>query len=112
VITSPRLLNLPLLLIANKQDTPTALAVNEVRESFEAFQRASLAAAAGEGPSSAGIMKDGQGERQSMALDIGGEGRDELAKMERMATLDVLGMSALTGCVLPCSCSFYGRTSV
>ncbi|KAJ9107599.1 hypothetical protein QFC21_001058 [Naganishia friedmannii] len=98
VITSPRLLNLPLLLIANKQDTPTALAVNEVRESFEAFQRAALAAAAGDGPSSARTTDGEAGrERQSMALDVAGEGRDELAKMERMATLDVLGMSALTG---------------
>lgn len=71
-----------------------------MRESFEAFQRASLAAAAGDGPPSAGIIDGESGERQSVALDSGnGEGRDELAKMERMATLDVLGMSALTGYV-------------
>ncbi|KAI5455347.1 ADP-ribosylation factor protein 3 [Naganishia albida] len=81
VITSPRLLNLPLLLVVNKQDQPSALSVAEVRESFEAFQRAALE---GDAASSAG-EKDGAG------------GAEGLIKAERVATLDVLGMSALTG---------------
>jgi ADP-ribosylation factor related protein 1 len=76
VITSPRLLNLPLLLVVNKQDQPSALSVAEVRESFEAFQRAALEADA-----------------------AAGEKEDGMIKAERVATLDVLGMSALTGYV-------------
>lgn len=59
----------------NKQDQPSALSVAEVRESFEAFQRAALEA------------------------DAAGEKVDGEMKAERVATLDVLGMSALTGYV-------------
>jgi ADP-ribosylation factor related protein 1 len=66
---------LPLLLVVNKQDQPSALSVAEVRESFEAFQRAALEA------------------------DAAGEKVDGEMKAERVATLDVLGMSALTGYV-------------
>jgi signal recognition particle receptor subunit beta len=40
VLNSPRLLNLPLLLLANKQDSPTSLSVSEIRESFDAWTRA------------------------------------------------------------------------
>lgn len=88
MITSPRLLNLPLLLIVNKQDAPSALSVSEVRESFEAFQRAALADIAAGDEEQGGLKGEGDG---------GGKGVDELAKAERVATLDVLGMSALTG---------------
>jgi ADP-ribosylation factor related protein 1 len=89
VITSPRLLNLPLLLIVNKQDAPSALSVSEVRESFEAFQRAALADLAAGDEEQGGVKGESEG----------GKGVDELAKAERVATLDVLGMSALTGLV-------------
>lgn len=73
VLTSPRLLHLPLLLLANKQDKASSLTVSEIREAFEAWLRA--------------------------------RPRDELAvepdhdRAERMASLDVMGASALEGWV-------------
>ncbi|EJT46971.1 hypothetical protein A1Q2_02019 [Trichosporon asahii var. asahii CBS 8904] len=86
VITSPRLLNLPLLLLANKQDKDTSLTVAEIRESFEAWQRARPGKedeeAAAPGPSS-----------EARAADV----VDADAKRERLASLDVLGVSALEG---------------
>lgn len=77
VLKSPRLLNLPLLLVANKQDSPSCLSVAEIRESFEAWSRASRA-------------KE-EGEEGANGWDDGG------AKDERMASLDVMGISALEG---------------
>lgn len=86
VIVSPRLLNLPLLLLANKQDKDTSLTVAEIRESFEAWQRARPGKedeeAAASGPSS-----------EARAADV----VDGDAKRERLASLDVLGVSALEG---------------
>ncbi|BEI98994.1 hypothetical protein CcaverHIS631_0400370 [Cutaneotrichosporon cavernicola] len=80
VLNSPRLLNLPLLLLANKQDKDTSLTVAEVRESFDAWQRARPErAAVPDSPLSATI-----------------ELPDE-DKAQRMASLDVLGGSALEG---------------
>ncbi|OCF58065.1 arf/Sar family protein [Kwoniella mangroviensis CBS 10435] len=72
VLNSPRLLNLPLLLLANKQDSPTSLSVAEIRESFDAWQRA----------------------RSNRETDEEDKPKD---KDERMASLDVMGVSALEG---------------
>nr|ODN87330.1 arf/Sar family protein [Cryptococcus depauperatus CBS 7841]ODN87768.1 arf/Sar family protein [Cryptococcus depauperatus CBS 7855] len=77
VLNSPRLLNLPLLLLANKQDSPTSLSVAEIRESFEAWQRS--------------LSNRESDTRKSNEWDDGG------AKAERMASLDVMGASALEG---------------
>ena len=86
VLNSPRLLNLPLLLLANKQDNPTSLSVSEIRESFEAWHRARQ---------SKGHVEEEEGEqggkKPSTRWDDGG------AKEERMASLDVMGVSALKG---------------
>ena len=77
VLNSPRLLNMPLLLVANKQDSPSCLSVAEIRESFEAWSRASQ------------VKEEGQ--QEASGWDDGG------AKDERMASLDVMGISALEG---------------
>jgi ADP-ribosylation factor related protein 1 len=77
VLKSPRLLNLPLLLCANKQDSPTSLSVEEIRGSFDAWTRAK--------------QSDGGEEGEGEGWDDGG------AKDERLASLDVMGVSALEG---------------
>ena len=89
MLNSPRLLNLPLLLLANKQDAATSLSVSEIREGFDAWQRARSSERRDGG--SPGL---GEGERErGKAWDDGG------AKEERMASLDVMGVSALEGWV-------------
>ncbi|GMK58580.1 hypothetical protein CspeluHIS016_0600220 [Cutaneotrichosporon spelunceum] len=80
VLNSPRLLNLPLLLLANKQDKDTSLTVAEVRESHDAWQRAR--------PERAPVPDS----PQSHTIDLPDED-----KAQRMASLDVLGVSALEG---------------
>ncbi|ODN80641.1 hypothetical protein, variant 1 [Cryptococcus amylolentus CBS 6039] len=103
VLNSPRLLNLPLLLLANKQDSPTSLSVAEIREAFDAWQRSRshrnghdenqiLSKDKGKGKAISQGEEAGHLERVSEALpDDGG------AKDERMASLDVMGASALEG---------------
>lgn len=80
MLNSPRLLNLPLLLLANKQDSPTSLSVAEIRESFDAWGRARQTSGREEGET-------------AEEWDDGG------AKNERLASLDVMGVSALEGSV-------------
>lgn len=82
VLNSPRLLNLPLLLLANKQDKDTSLTVAEVRESFDAWQRAR--------PERASVPDSPQ---------LGTAELPDEDRAQRMASLDVLGVSALEGCV-------------
>ncbi|KAL1409540.1 ADP-ribosylation factor protein 3 [Vanrija albida] len=89
VINSPRLLHLPLLLLANKQDKSSSLSVAEIRESFDAWQRSRPKA-------------DEDAEPESPTDETGGSraaaaGIDAEAKAERMASLDVMGVSALEG---------------
>ncbi|WVN90490.1 uncharacterized protein L203_105726 [Cryptococcus depauperatus CBS 7841] len=95
VLNSPRLLNLPLLLLANKQDSPTSLSVAEIRESFEAWQRSLSNRESDSSPKAAEYKGKGQqletSARKSNEWDDGG------AKAERMASLDVMGASALEG---------------
>lgn len=101
VLNSPRLLNLPLLLLANKQDSPTSLSVSEIRESFDAWQRAH--------PERRRAQREAEAEAESGDGDTKGKGKgkaketdegpwhDDGAVEERMASLDVLGVSALEG---------------
>lgn len=95
VLNSPRLLNLPLLLLANKQDSPTSLSVAEIRESFDAWYRAGLSSRRSdhEGDKASRSDEEGKGveRNQHAKWDDGG------AKEERMASLDVMGISALQG---------------
>lgn len=82
VLAHPQILDVPLLLLANKQDAPNSLSVNDVRASYEAWwqtRRADGEEVAEPGQIGAGmIMGDDQ----------------------RAASLDVMGVSALEGYVL------------
>lgn len=78
VLSAPKILNVPLLLLANKQDSPESLSVEEIRENYEQWY---------------------QGKKDSMRR-IYGEHADQL--QERFASLDVMGVSALEGLVLAC----------
>ena len=99
VLNSPRLLNLPLLLLANKQDSPTSLSVQEIRESFDAWTRAHperRRAALDENQEAIGDVEGdikGKGKEVERADGWDNDGAVE----ERMASLDVLGVSALEG---------------
>ena len=79
VLTSPQILGVPLLLLANKQDSPNSLSVEEIREHYEEWYRA----------------------KQDSARRVPryGEEPNEEQRRERIASLDVMGISALEGCV-------------
>ncbi|WWD08879.1 hypothetical protein V865_006993 [Kwoniella europaea PYCC6329] len=110
VLNSPRLLNLPLLLLANKQDSPTSLSVAEIRESFDAWQRARSNRETDEedkpkdkGKGKAKALAENQEGDHNQAGTNGQQPREDKqwddggAKDERMASLDVMGVSALEG---------------
>jgi len=69
VLSSPKILHLPLLLLANKQDSPDALTVEDIRENYEDWW---------------------QRRHQSGAWE-------QEDQPERVASLDVMGVSALDG---------------
>ena len=92
VLNSPRLLNLPLLLLANKQDNPTSLSVSEIRESFEAWNRSKQSKKQIESQ-----IEEEQEEEEGNVVDTSSNWDDGGAKEERMASLDVMGVSALEG---------------
>jgi len=77
VLSSPQILNVPLLLLANKQDSPDSLSATEIRHDYEEWD---------------------QRRRESARRRFG---EDEDAEMERkrqrIASLDVMGVSALDG---------------
>lgn len=77
VLSAPQILNIPLLLLANKQDSPDSLSATEIRHDYEAWDR----------------------HRRECARRRFGE--DEEAELERrrqrIASLDVMGISALDG---------------
>ena len=79
VLSSPQILNVPLLLLANKQDSPESLSATEIRHDYEEWD---------------------QRRRESARRRFG---EDEDVEMERrrqrIASLDVMGVSALDGCV-------------
>lgn len=70
MLSSPQILHVPLLLLANKQDAPDALSVEDIREHYEDWW---------------------QRRNQS--------GWDQNDGQERVASLDVMGVSALEGLV-------------
>lgn len=101
VLNSPRLLNLPLLLLANKQDNPTSLSVAEIRESFDAWQRARQSREA-EAREAAQNKANGKGKGRAVDVETEEGGvksgpTDKGARDERVASLDVMGASALEG---------------
>jgi ADP-ribosylation factor related protein 1 len=75
-LSAPQILGVPLLLLANKQDDPQALGVHEIRQDYEAWYQGKLDAAARRRP---------------------GEEHEVEQRRERIASLDVMGVSALEG---------------
>ncbi|KIM67342.1 hypothetical protein SCLCIDRAFT_14140 [Scleroderma citrinum Foug A] len=77
VLSSPQILNVPLLLLANKQDSPESLSATEIRHDYEAWD---------------------QHRRESARRRYGeDEGTDVERRRRRIASLDVMGVSALSG---------------
>lgn len=79
MLSSPQILNVPLLLLANKQDSPDALSVEAIRETYEDWW---------------------QRRHQSGAWE-----HEE--QPERVASLDVMGVSGLDGLAPPRSIRFH-----
>lgn len=97
MLNSPRLLNLPLLLLANKQDVPSSLSTSEIRQSYENFQRNR----SGKPEASASSASKALPKPQRRLSEIN-HGEDAVwddggAAEERLASLDVMGVSALQG---------------
>ncbi|KAF8893522.1 P-loop containing nucleoside triphosphate hydrolase protein [Infundibulicybe gibba] len=82
VLSSPQILGLPLLLLANKQDSPQSLSVAEIRHDYEDWHQRKL-----ESARRSTYIRSGDGDGDS----AGG------AQRERMASLDVMGVSAIEG---------------
>lgn len=81
VLSAPQILGVPLLLLANKQDSPLSLSVEEIRHDYEDWHQRKL--------ESARRMRYGE---------------DASVRRERIASLDVLGISAIEGLVVVTLC--------
>ncbi|KAF4620958.1 hypothetical protein D9613_000303 [Agrocybe pediades] len=81
VLSDPQILGLPLLLIANKQDSPQSLSVDEIRHDYEDWHQRKLESA----------RRPRYGETDSSSST------DQATRRERIASLDVMGVSALEG---------------
>ncbi|KIM75986.1 hypothetical protein PILCRDRAFT_661386 [Piloderma croceum F 1598] len=75
VLSAPQILGVPLLLLANKQDSPQSLSVEEIRHDYEEWHQAKV---------------------ESARRRYGEEGEMD-QRRERIASLDVMGISALQG---------------
>ena len=75
MLSAPQILGVPLLLLANKQDSPEALSVEEIRNDYEDWYRHKIDNA-----------------RRTYSSEDESEHR-----RERIASLDVMGISALEG---------------
>ena len=75
VLSAPQILGVPLLLLANKQDSPLSLSVEEIRHDYEDWHQRKLESA-----------------RRNVR-----QGEPENDIMERIASLDVMSASALEG---------------
>lgn len=82
VLAHPQILDVPLLLLANKQDAPNSLSVNDVRASYEAWWQTRRV--------------DGEDAVEPGQIGAGMIMGDD----QRAASLDVMGVSALEGYVL------------
>ncbi|KAG6866410.1 hypothetical protein C0991_004695 [Blastosporella zonata] len=78
VLTAPQILGVPLLLLANKQDSQLSLSVEEIRHDYEDWYQRKLESARRD-------TRYGQPESE------------RAARKERIASLEVLGVSALEG---------------
>ena len=75
VLSAPQILGVPLLLLANKQDIPNSLSVAEIRHDYEEWYQHKIECA-----------------RRRQGSEMDNEQR-----RERIASLDVMGLSALEG---------------
>ncbi|KAL1734777.1 P-loop containing nucleoside triphosphate hydrolase protein [Schizophyllum commune] len=78
VLSAPQILNVPLLLLANKQDSPNSLSVEEIRHDYEDYYQRKI-----------------ESQRRNR-YDGSGDGNDG-TRRERIASLEVLGVSAIEG---------------
>lgn len=76
VLSAPQILDVPLLLLANKQDSPGSMSVQDIREHYEAWWQNRLE------------------EAHDRGEDISKRPREA-----RVASLEVMGISALEGYV-------------
>lgn len=79
VLSNPQILNVPLLLLANKQDSPQSLSVDEIRRDYEEWFQNKI-----------------ENSRRTHEYD---SSPDMDHRRERIASLDVMGVSALEGYV-------------
>jgi ADP-ribosylation factor related protein 1 len=79
-------LNAPLLLLANKQDSPQSLSVDEIRHDYEEWFQNKI-----------------ENSRRTYEYDSS----SDTHRRERIASLDVMGVSALEGCVVDLSFGFF-----
>jgi len=79
VLANPQILGVPLLLVGNKQDSPTSLSVDEIRHDYEDWYQRKMESA----------RRTRYGEPDS--------GNDTAMRRERIASLDVMGVSAIEG---------------
>lgn len=75
MLSAPQILGVPLLLLANKQDSPQSLSVEEIRHDYEDWHQ----------------------RKMESARRTYGEENDMEQRRERIASLDVMGVSALEG---------------
>ena len=87
VLSNPQILNTPLLLLANKQDSPQSLSVEEIRRDYEEWFQNKI-----------------ENSRRTYEYD---SSSDMHHRRERIASLNVMGVSALEGCVPSQSSGFF-----
>ena len=87
VLSNPQILNVPLLLLANKQDSPQSLSVDEIRRDYEEWFQNKI-----------------ENSRRTYEYD---SSSDMDHRRERIASLDVMGVSALEGCVSAMFSNFF-----
>ena len=78
MLSAPQILGVPLLLLANKQDSPESLSVEEIRHDYEDWYQHKL---------------------DATRRTYGSENETE-HRRDRIASMDVMGISALEGSVL------------
>ena len=79
VLSNPQILGVPLLLLANKQDSSQSLSVDEIRHDYEDWYQRKLESA----------RRTRYGEADSST--------EVAMRRERIASLDVMGVSAIEG---------------
>ncbi|KAH8806948.1 P-loop containing nucleoside triphosphate hydrolase protein [Flagelloscypha sp. PMI_526] len=99
LLTNQQILSLPLLLLANKQDSDQALKVTDIRTDYEEWYQRKLDSSRRHRPSSARPLSVSSPTGwESWADAAGDDDRAENAlRRNRLGSLDVMGVSALKG---------------